>query len=223
MKHSVAKEVFEKLDRDPYAKQAIKLGIANYSSIARRLKIKGATFHAVKAAVRRYAEQMKYFRYEEELKQIFSKTKITLRSNIAVLFLVSYDPLVILQKIPKDIGDMREAFSFISSPNGITIILDQNRLRIMKKKLKRYLIAELENMYEIILTSPFEKIDKTPGFVAFITELLAREGINIREYYSCYTDTVLVLDKKDAIRAYELLDRVMANNKEERNLGGDGR
>lgn len=39
--------------------------------------------------------------------------------------------------------------------------------------------------------------------------MLARNGINILEYYSCYTDTVFVLAKKDALKAYSLFDRVL--------------
>ncbi len=207
MEQSIARQVFAALDADPYAKQAIRLRIANYSAIAKRLNIRGASFHAVKAAVRRYAGEMEYHTYEKGLKHILAGTKITLKSNVAVLFLApGYDSLVRLQKVQKELG---KEFSLISSPNGITIILDQEKLGKVKKIVRRKIISELKGMYAIILTSPFEEIDTTPGFVAFVTELLARNAINIHEYYSCYSDTAYVLGKQDALKAYGMLDKVL--------------
>ena len=208
MKQSVAQRVFNKLDADPYAKQAIKLGIANYSAIAKRLAVEGGSFHAVKAAVRRYAEGMKFHEYSKDIKKILKETKITLKSNIAVIFLFpGYDSLKALQKVSNELGN---EFSMISSANGITLILDQSKQKKLEKLIgAKNIIAELEGMYLLVLTSPFEELETTPGWVAFLTELLAREGINIRDYYSCYTDTAFVLEKDEALRAYELFLNVL--------------
>ena len=209
MEQSIAQQVFRRLDADPYTKQAIRLGIANFSAIAKRMRIRGASFHAVKAAVRRYAEQMSYYDYTKGLKHILSKTTITLKSDVAVVLLFpTYDSLKALQKLHDIVG---KEFSMISSPNGITIVVDQGKLKKVRKALReKNIISTLESVYSLILTSP-EEIEDAPGWVAYVTELLAREGINIREYSSCYTDTIFVLEKKDALAAYELLDRVLGS------------
>jgi hypothetical protein len=78
----------------------------------------------------------------------------------------------------------------------------------MKLVGKQNIIKFLKNQYTVTLQSP-EGIETTPGFVAFFSEILARNGVNIREHYSCFTDTVFVLAKKDALKAYSLFDRVL--------------
>jgi hypothetical protein len=46
----------------------------------------------------------------------------------------------------------------------------------------------------------------TPGFVAFITGLLSSREINIVEFISCSTNTVIILDAGDALNAFSLLE-----------------
>ncbi|MBI5036695.1 ACT domain-containing protein [Candidatus Micrarchaeota archaeon] len=52
-------------------------------------------------------------------------------------------------------------------------------------------------------------MEDVPGVVAFLTAQMARAGINIYEFWSSYTDTVFVLDKKDATKAYETLGALL--------------
>lgn len=56
----------------------------------------------------------------------------------------------------------------------------------------------------ITLQSP-EQLEEVPGIVAHLTRLLANRGINIVEMASCYTDTVLVIEKQDVATAMEAL------------------
>ncbi|MFC2174294.1 hypothetical protein ACFLQ2_00290 [archaeon] len=206
MKQSVTKQVFAALDANPYMKQAIKYGIANHSAIAKKLGVKAGEA-AVKAAVRRYAEQLEYHDYSKGLKKLFSGTQLVLKSDVAVLILrPSLDSLLAAQKVSKILGT---EFSMISSASAITLIINQKNLGEVKTAIgAKNVIESAKNQYILMLTSP-EGIESTPGWVAFLTELLARDGINIREYYSCYTDTVFVLEKKDALKAYELLDTIL--------------
>jgi predicted amino acid-binding ACT domain protein len=45
----------------------------------------------------------------------------------------------------------------------------------------------------------------TPGVVSYITGILSSEGINIVHVESSYRDTIIVLSKQDASRAFNLL------------------
>jgi len=60
------------------------------------------------------------------------------------------------------------------------------------------------NLVALILISP-PRVEDTPGFVAFITSLLASREINIVEFISCSTNTVIILDQADALNAFSLL------------------
>ena len=205
---SVAKQVARLLDADPYIKQSLKLGVANYSAIAKKLRkeyLPKASLEAVKAAVRRYSIEEEEFDYLRDLKEILRGTRLVLKSDVCVLLLFP-DTHLDLDKITKRIG---KDFSIVRSTNAITIITGQERSeQLLKLVGKQNIIKFLKNQYLLTLQSP-EGIETAPGFVAFFSEILARNGINIREYYSCYTDTVFVLAKKDALKAYSLFDRVL--------------
>jgi hypothetical protein len=63
-----------------------------------------------------------------------------------------------------------------------------------------------ENLVALLLISP-PQVEATPGFVAFLTSLLASREINIIEFLSCSTNTVIVLDQGDALNAFSLLQK----------------
>ena len=208
MARSIAKQVSKLLDADPYIKQSLKLGVANYSAIAKKLKkehLHKASLEAVKAAVRRYSLGEDSFDYVKDLKELLSRTKIALKSDMCVLTLFP-DTKLDLDRITKKIG---KDFSIVRSTNAITVMLDQEQQENALKLIGRQnVVKSTRNHYALTLQSP-KGIEATPGFVAFFSEVLARNGINILEYYSCYTDTVFILARKDALKAYSLFDRVL--------------
>jgi glycine cleavage system regulatory protein len=61
-----------------------------------------------------------------------------------------------------------------------------------------------KNLVALILLSP-SVVEETPGFVAFITQLLASRNINIVEFISCSTNTIIILNGSQALQAFSLL------------------
>ena len=76
--------------------------------------------------------------------------------------------------------------------------------RVTKKLRSEHLIGVTRGLVEIDVTSP-ETIEKTPGLLAFLSGALASRGINIIEEMSAYTDTIFLLERKDMTRAMEVL------------------
>ena len=64
----------------------------------------------------------------------------------------------------------------------------------------------------ITLVSPRD-IVKTPGVVAFITGYLSNRGVNITQVISSYVDTLIVLDSRNAARAYSMLHNLIESAK----------
>ena len=209
-KRSVAQRVFDALDSDPYARQSIKLGIANITAVAKRIREEhapNASIEAVRTAIRRYVDGIDDYEYEKvrDLKKLLKKAKLTLKNDIAVLRLYP-SALLNLERVSKIVG---KDFSMISSPNAVTLIIDRDRVDDAIEAIGKPHIAHIgKNFHAILVTSP-EEVEEVPGWVAFIAELLARNEINIREYYSCYRDTVFVLQKEDALRAYALMEKAL--------------
>ena len=73
----------------------------------------------------------------------------------------------------------------------------------MKNKLPEKVHFQ-KNLVALILLSP-PVVEETPGFVAFITQLLASHNINIVEFISCSTNTIIILDGGQALHAFSLL------------------
>jgi len=206
MADSIAKQVVKILEDDLYLKRALVLGIANVSAIAKYIKaehIPKASIHALKAGIRRYAESMEEYEASLGLKKLVSSTKLKMTSGIAVIHIAPrFKSLLKLEPLYNKASE----FAVINSDNAITLIVDDKLVDEVIRTIGRLTILSIERDNSLItLTSP-SKIESTPGFVAFVTDLMARHGINIREHYSCYTDTVLVLGKQDALKAYEILD-----------------
>ena len=69
-------------------------------------------------------------------------------------------------------------------------------------------LVKHDNCTMIVMHSP-EELEATPGVVAFLTTLLAEQNVNIVEFISCWTETIIVVEKKDSLKAYEVLSNLV--------------
>jgi aspartokinase len=69
-------------------------------------------------------------------------------------------------------------------------------------------LVKHDNCTMIVMHSP-EELEATPGVVAFLTTLLAEQNVNIIEFISCWTETIIVVEKKDSLKAYEVLSNMV--------------
>ena len=186
---SVAQMVRETIEMRPSLLDALNMKIVNYSALARILQdeIGEGSTEAVKAAVIRVADEISTRRTtrEEAVLSILKESKVNLQDKIAVL--ISPARLDIDHIVTAHLTDQ------------YVYIVDQTTLnqQLPEAKVQRNLVA-------LILLSP-QRVEDTPGFVAFITQLLASWNLNIVEFISCSTNTIIVLDSKDALKAFSLL------------------
>lgn len=187
---SVARLVREAIQMRPSLIDALKMGIVNYSALARMLQeeIGEGSTEAVKAAVIRIAEDLSKERglQEEEVRSILKESKVRLQDKIAVL----------ISPIKMDIPYLVTAYL----TDSYVYIVDQTTLgKDMPKQ-----VQVMSNLVALVLLSP-DRVETTPGFVAFITQLMGGHDINIIEFISCFTNTIIVLETKDALKAFSLL------------------
>jgi hypothetical protein len=101
--------------------------------------------------------------------------------------------------------DENRVCRLIQVSQGTVIIVDDDSVsRVTKKLRSEHIIGVTRGLVEIDVTSP-ETIEKTPGLLAFLAGALASRGINIVEEMSAYTDTIFLLERKDMTRAMEVL------------------
>ena len=187
---SVAQLVREAIQMRPSLLDALNMKIVNYSALARMLQdeIGEGSLEAVKAAIIRVAEDISSERglQEERVQSILKESKVRLQDKIAVL--ISPAKLNVSYLVTAYLTD---SYVYVVDQTGLKGELPKN-------------VQVTSNLVALILLSP-PRVETTPGFVAFVTQLLSSRNVNIIEFISCSTNTVIILDSKDALRAFSLL------------------
>ena len=187
---SVAQLVRETIRKRPSLLDALKMQIVNYSALARMLQVEigEGSLEAVKAAIIRVSEELSKERglQEEKVMSILRDSVVRLQDKIAVII------------SPEMLDTPYLVTAYLT--DSYVYVVDQTQLR---NKLPDY-AQVTSDLVALILISP-PRVEKTPGFVALITNLLASREINIVEFISCSTNTVVVLDGEDALNAFSLL------------------
>ncbi len=191
---TIAQNVRSYLRNKPYLLEALEKGIVNLSELSRQIQeeLKTDNTTAVKAALRRFAEELQRHKQKREEKVLH----ILKRSGMAI-----YDrkSVVITNK---DV-DAKNALK-VDLLNKHVYLLDRNDLPERINTLVKH-----EDCTMIVVHSP-EELEATPGVVAFLATLLAEQNINIIEFISCWTETIMVVEKKDSLKAYEVLSNMVS-------------
>ncbi len=187
---SVAQKVRETIQTRPSLLDALSMKIVNYSALARILQeeLGEGSLEAVKAAIIRVADEISTDRglREKAVQGILRASKVRLQDKIGVV--ISMVRLDIPHIVTAHLTDQ------------YVYIVDQT---IIKEPLPDHVQFQ-KNLVALILLSP-EIVEETPGFVAFITQQLASRNINIIEFISCSTNTIIILDARQALDAFSLL------------------
>jgi aspartokinase len=190
---SVAEKVREYLKNKPYILEALEKDIVNLSSLSRIIgkELKIDSLAAIKAAVRRFSEELRKVKRkrEEKVLQILKESNIALRDGMNVI--ISKRPLKVKSK-------------FIVSLNDKNVYVVDKLEEISENDI----LSLHKNCGIVVINSPPE-IEETPGVVAYLTSILAENNINVIEFISCYTYTILVVDRKDILRTYETLSKII--------------
>ena len=187
---SVAQLVRDTIQMRPSLLDALNMKIVNYSALARILQdeMGEGSLEAVKAAIIRVGDEISEDRglREDAVLSILKESKVRLQDKIAV----------VISPIRLDIPHIVTAHL----TDQYVYIVDQTT---MKQRLPDQVKVE-SNQVALILLSPL-RVETTPGFVAFITQLLASRNLNIVEFISCSTNTIIILNPRDALSAFSLL------------------
>ena len=190
---TIAQNVRSHLQNKPYLLEALEKGIVNLSELSRQIQegLKISNTSAVKAALRRFSEELQKHKQKREEKVL----QVLRRSAIAV-----YDRKAVTITTKE-----------INTKTGMKVdLLDKYIYLLDRADLPRRFnaLVKHDNCTMIVMHSP-EELEDTPGVVAFLTTLLAEQNVNIIEFISCWTETIIVVEKKDSIKAYEVLSNLV--------------
>jgi len=191
---TIAQNVRSYLRNKPYLLEALEKGIVNLSELSRQIQheLKTSNTSAVKAALRRFAEEAQKHKQKREEKVL----QVLKRSAMVV-----YDRKSVMITNKE-----------IDGKNALKVdLLDKHVYLLDRSDLPERISALVkhEDCTMIVVHSP-EELEATPGVVAFLATLLAEQNVNIIEFISCWTETILVVEKKDSLKAYEVLSNMVS-------------
>jgi hypothetical protein len=190
---TIAQSVRNHLRNKPYLLEALEKGIVNLSELSRQIQkeLKTSNTPAVKAALRRYALDLQKHKQkrEERVLQVLKRSGITVFDKKAVII----------------------TSKELETSNGLKVdllgkhvyLLDRGELPERVSTLVKH-----DNCTMIVVHSP-EELEATPGVVAFLTTLLSKQNVNMIEFISCWTETIIVVEKKDSLKTYEVLSNIV--------------
>ena len=190
---TIAQDVRNHLRNKPYLLEALEKGLVNLSELSRQIQkeIKTSDTSAIKAALRRYSEELQKHKQKREEKVLH----LLKHSSIAVYDRKSV--IITAKEISNKTGmevDLIGKFVYL---------LDRSDLPERINALVKH-----DNCTMIVVHSP-EELEATPGVVAFLATLLAEQNVNIIEFISCWTETIIVVEKKDSLKTYETLTNMV--------------
>jgi hypothetical protein len=199
----------------PSIVDGLRQGVINFSALADMIKEQvmemvgkeSVNVDSIKMALMRYAEELKSKKQllEEQIAEVTAKSILELRNDVAVLTINQKVFIVRIDQIFKSLN----SFRFLQLTQGtetFTVVTDlQSKEKIVEVVGENNIVLKIENQSAIVIISP-RQIMEVPGVIAYITDLLSTNGINITQIISCYTDTLLIVDREDALRAYQILE-----------------
>lgn len=208
---NISKTTKSYIDKHQHIKDCLRKGIINYSAlarkIARKLNIEGkGNFDAILVACRRYAEELNEKGNERKNIKLLEKSKIQIKTNICRLILKKgRTTLSELGKLAENL-ERNHTFQIIQGESAITIIIDEENLKKVRKKLKNNIVDVRRDLAEITVISP-EKVDMTIGITSFLSSLLSDRGINILSTLGSYRDDIFILKHKDINKALDVFNK----------------
>ena len=210
--HIVGKLVNEKI----YLHEAISKGIASYGSVAKYLKPdiekelgREVEHTAIVTALRRYAEKINIKFSDVRFNTKYSE--VNLKTHIIDINVLKTQDLFDKLKRFYDLIDFEKGdiLHVIYGRTHVAIVTNERYKERILNFLQHQKIKKIEeNLVALSFTVGKERIDK-PGVLFKIIRSLAWENINIVEIISVDLEVTFIVDRKDATKGYNALEKLV--------------
>ena len=200
---SLAQECRKVVSRYPYMLDGLREGIVNYRAVARKIKPeveenagRDVDIEAVTTAVRRYGEELQEGDDDHErVRSVLSDSRVSLRGNVVSITATEFGD------IPRPDGFMH----LVRGSSYTTVVTDDDNADEVRDAVEGEVVERVDDLTCITVESPDDIVD-VPGVLARMVSRFSSEEINIVDITSCYTETIVVVEKRDAVKALETLE-----------------
>ena len=211
MADSIAEVVRRLVDSEVAVQESLAKGYANLSALARLLKPKverilgkEVSFESILSALKRVKPR---YGGSESVNRVIARSTLSVRMDLAKVSVEKGRRTLSL--MGRLISELQESLIQAStSLSTITLIFDERVKDRVLKALGRDVLEFGDGLAAVIVQSPKEIVE-TPGCMIAFYSQLSREGINIEDTVSCYTDTIIVIKRKDVGRAFSTLSKLI--------------
>jgi len=209
--HVVQKIINDKI----FLLEPMSRGIIAYGSLAEQLKPeieeelgKQVKNHAIVMALRRYKETLKtkhkdiVFDYSSE---------IILKTDMCDIAVLRSPSLLNKLKHLYDIIDFEKGdiLNIIHGRHEVSVVTNERYRKKLIDLLKEEKILNAENNLVSLTLTYSKDFLYTPGIIFNVVRNIAWENINIYEIVSTNTELTFILNKKDGIKGYKVLERLV--------------
>jgi len=212
--HIVQKIINDKI----FLLEPMSRGIIAYGSLAEQIKPeiekeleKPVKTHAIVMALRRHAEKLK-----EKHKHItfdFS-SEIILKTDMCDISVLRSPSLLNKLKRLYDVVDFEKGdiLNIIHGRHEVSVVTNERYREKSLNLLTDEKILNIEkNLVSLTLTYSKDFL-YTPGVIFNVVRDIAWENINIYEIVSTNTELTFILNKKDGIKGYKVLEKLVEKN-----------
>ena len=199
---SLAQECRDVASRYPFVLDGLREGVVNYRAVARHIKPevedrvgRDVDIEAVTTAVRRYGEELQDDDDCEGARSVLADSRVSLRGNVVSITATEY-------------GDLPDVEGFVHLVRGrdyTTVVVDDDEADSVGDAVEGEVVESVGDLTCITVESPDEIVD-VPGVLTRMVSRFSSEEINIVDITSCYTETIIVVEKRDAVKALETLE-----------------
>jgi len=101
-----------------------------------------------------------------------------------------------------------ETLHIVSAVETVSLVIDSTNLEKLRRTIpEKNILRVYPGLAEIVISFPEETI-LAPGIVATISGELAKNKVNILEYFGSSPQSIIIVDQKDALKSYQLLQRL---------------
>jgi hypothetical protein len=199
---SLAQECREVVSRYPFILDGLREGVVNYRAVARRIKPeveeragRDVDIEAVTTAVRRYGEELREDDEGEDARSVLADSRVSLRGNVVSVTATEFD----------DLPGVSGFVHLVRGRDYTTVVTDDDNSEEVRAAVEGEVVERVDDLTCITVESPDDIVD-VPGVLTRMVSRFSSEEINIVDITSCYTETIIVVEKRDAVKALETLE-----------------
>jgi len=198
----------------PSIADCLAYGIVNFTALARRITDETGSRNpdAVEAALRRWRNpRAGPESVEHRLVEVVRASRIEIRTRVALVNAPhSWTAIArVLESDAARAADQRQMFQILQGPTSVTLLCDEELLDPVLRSLgPREAIRTTTDLSAVVVRSP-AAIVETPGVLAYLSQALARAGLNCVELMSVQLESTFIVRQSDALETFRVLSALI--------------